>query len=125
MTAIEIIVSCSFGGIRLDLTPEGGLHYSGDPSLVAEWLPILRENKAVLVTELHREHRSAKVLAMLQAEPGKQRAIYVDDASDPHNVILTVVVRACQQTCEMLIPKDKYDPWRLLEFIERYRQVTH
>lgn len=72
-----------------------------------------------------REARRQKVIAMLEAAPGTQRAIYADTDSDPNNVILTIAVRACQQTCEMLIPKDKYDPWKLLELIERHGQSTH
>jgi hypothetical protein len=71
------------------------------------------------------EARRQKVIAMLEAAPDTQRAILADDTSDPHNVILTVAVRAYQQTCEMLIPKAKYDPWRLLELIERHCGTMH
>ena len=66
-----------------------------------------------------RETRRQKVIAMLEAAPETQRAIYTDTASDPHNVILTMAVRNLE-TCEMLIPKAKYDPWRLLALIEQY-----
>lgn len=72
-----------------------------------------------------REARRQKVITMLEAAPDTQRAIYTDIDSDPHNVILTVAVRTCQQTCEMLIPKSKYDPWRLLDLIEKHGQTTH
>jgi hypothetical protein len=72
-----------------------------------------------------REARRQKIIAMLVAAPETQRAIYTDTDSDPHNVILAVAVRACQQTCEMLIPKAKYDPWKLLELVERLGQTTH
>jgi len=61
---------------------------------------------------------------MLDAAPGTQRAIYADTDSDPLNVILAVAIRHVA-TCEMLIPKAKYDPWRLLELIERHGQATH
>ena len=71
------------------------------------------------------EARRLKVIAMLETAPDMQRAIFTDADSDPDNVILTVAVRACQQTCELLIPKAKYDPWRLLELIERHGQTTH
>ena len=83
------------------------------------------DGKPKTLQDKQREARRKKVIAMLEAAPGTQRAIYTDNDTDPHNVILTIAVRACQQTCEMLIPKDKYDPWRLLELIERYGQVTH
>jgi len=71
-----------------------------------------------------REARRQKVIAMLDAAPDTQRAITADTDSEPHNVILTVAVRNLA-TCEMLIPKQKYDPWRLLELIERHGQATH
>lgn len=74
----------------------------------------IRQSKAEILAELRREARRQKVIAMLEADPGTQRAIYTDTDSDPCNVILTVAVRACQQTCELLIPKAKYDAWRLL-----------
>lgn len=82
-------------------------------------------SEPVTLLDGQREMRRQKVIAMLEAAPGTKRAIYTDTDSDPHNVILTVAVRACQQTCDMLIPKAKYDPWRLLELIERLGQTTH
>lgn len=85
--------------------------------------------KNLLATETlqnrQREARRQKAIAMLEAAPDIKRAIYTDTDSDPHNVILAIAVRACQQTCEMLIPKAKYDPWKLLELVERHGQVTH
>lgn len=54
MNAAQIIQSCDFDGVRLAITPEGGLHYSGDPETVREWLPILRANKAAILEELRR-----------------------------------------------------------------------
>lgn len=73
-----------------------------------------------------REARRRKVIKMLDAAPNTQRAIFVDDASDPHNIILAVAVRhPTPATCEMLIPKAKYDSWQLLELIERHGQTTH
>ena len=80
--------------------------------------------KPETLQDRQRETRRQKVIAMLEAAPGTQRAIYTDTESDPHTVILTVAVRSCQQTCELLIPKAKYDPWRLLELVERHGQTT-
>lgn len=76
--------------------------------------------KPETLQDRQREARREEVIAMLDAAPSTQRAIYTDTDSDPHNVILTVAVRhPTGATCEMLIPKAKYDPWRLLELIER------
>ena len=71
------------------------------------------------------EARRQKVIAMLNAAPDSKRAIHTDTDSDPDNVILTVAVRDCQQTCELLIPKAKYDPWLLLALIERNGGTEH
>ncbi len=71
------------------------------------------------------EARRQKVIAMLNAAPEAKRVIVTDDTSDPDNVILTVAVRACQQTCELLIPKAKYDPWLLMALIERHSGTEH
>lgn len=100
-------------GGYLDISPADNL----PPELVQQ----LKQSKAEIMTELKQEVRREKAIAMLEAAPNTQRAIYTDTDSDPHNVILTVAVRhPTPATCEMLIPKAKYDPWRLLELIERH-----
>ena len=86
--------------------------------LTDELKQIIRQSKTEILTELQREARRQKVIAMLEAAPDTQRAIDIDVDSDMDSVILTVGVRNLA-TCEMLIPKAKYDPWRLLEIIER------
>ena len=107
-------------GSYLDISPA---------DLPPEVVQTIRQSKAEILTELQREARAElrrqKVIAMLEAAPDMQRAIYTDADSDPDNVILTVAVRAFQQTCELMIPKAKYDPWQLLELIERHGQTTH
>ena len=82
------------------------------------------ESKPETLQDRQREARRQKVIAMLEAAPDTQRAIYPDTDSDPLNVILAIAIRHVA-TCEMLIPKAKYDPWRLLELIERLEQTTH
>ncbi|MFZ2541000.1 MAG: hypothetical protein WAW75_04400 [Gallionella sp.] len=107
---------------------DGGYLDISPADLPPEVVQTIRQSKAEILTELQREARAEwrrqKVIAMLDAAPDTQRAIYTDTDSDPHSVILTVAVRACQQTCEMLIPKAKYDPWKLLELIERHGAQT-
>lgn len=92
--------------------------------LPPELVQTIRQSKAEILTELQREARAEwrrkKAIAMLEAAPDTQRAIYTDTNSDPHHVILTVAVREpTGATCEMLIDRTKYDAWRLLELIER------
>ena len=83
-----------------------------------------KDSKPETLEYQQQEARRQKVLAMLEAAPDTQRAIHTDTDSDPHNVILTVGVRNLA-TCEMLVPKAKYDPWRLLELVERHKETTH
>ena len=83
------------------------------------------DGKPKTLQDRQREARRQKVIAMLEAAPDMQRAIYTDTDSDPHNVIVAVAVRhPTGATCEMLIDK-AIDPWRLLELIERHGQATH
>jgi len=62
--------------------------------------------------------RREAVLAMLAQEPGLQHAITSHDELEPGAVILTLVVWD-KATCELRIPKDKYDALALLESIEK------
>ncbi len=110
---------------NLDISTAGGL--------LPERVQQLKQSKRETLTELQREAqqqeikrgaRQEKVLAMLRENPEVPRAIYADAETDPHNVILTIAVRNCA-TCEMLVPKAKYDPWRLLELIEQHGQPIH
>ncbi len=112
--------------IRVD----GGYLDISPADLPPELLQQLKQSKTEILTELQREAqqeaRRQKVIAMLEAAPGIQRAVFADTDSDPQNVILAVAVRhPTPATCEMLIPKAKYDPWKLLELIEQHGQITH
>lgn len=109
-------------GGYLDISPADNL----PPELVQQ----LKQSKTAILTELQREAqyeaRRQKVIAMLDTAPDLPRAIHVDDSSDPHNIIVCVAVRhPTSATCEMLIPRDKYDPWALLELLMRHGQATH
>ncbi|QOJ24680.1 MAG: hypothetical protein HRU78_14375 [Gammaproteobacteria bacterium] len=76
------------------------------------------EKKSADILETQREQRREKVLAILAKTPDTQRAFVVDTAADPKHVIVTIAIRD-QYTFEMQIPKYKYDPFMLLELIER------
>jgi hypothetical protein len=68
--------------------------------------------------EIKREQRREKVLRMLEESPKIQRAFVTDTMSDRDNVILTLAIRSAG-TCELEIPKRKYDPFLFLAIIER------
>jgi len=82
------------------------------------------ENALLSFRELAADCRLVKVNAMLKANPGSLRALYIDTQSDPNNVILTVAIRG-MATCEMHISKKKFDAFQLLALIEASEQQTH
>lgn len=73
-------------------------------------------NKVVFLEDAKFEERRQKVLKMLGKNPDSQRAIITDLESDPDNAILTIAIRD-QYTFEMLVSKDKYDPFLMLELL--------
>ena len=81
------------------------------------------ERDASALPDLAMEARRQRVLAMLAARPGIRYAVVVDnDDADP--VILTLAVRGLA-SCELRIPRAKYDPWLLLELIEKHSGTAH
>lgn len=74
--------------------------------------------KSADVEETQRERRREKVLKMLEDDPKIQRAFVTDTEADPQHVILTIAVRGVA-SFELLIPKDRYDGFMLLEIIQK------
>jgi len=66
---------------------------------------------------LARDIRRDKVMEMLIASPGSMRAVYTDAFSNPNNVILAIAVRN-GAVAEMLIPRSKYDPFKLMSVLD-------
>jgi len=122
MRAAEIIRDAMMDGVNLALSGSGKIKASGNREALDRWISLISEHKLAILEAVRRQ----KVIAMLEAAPGTQRAIYVDDASDPENITLTIAVRhPAGATCEMLIPRSKYDSWKFLELLERLVQTTH
>jgi hypothetical protein len=67
---------------------------------------------------IKREVSRQKAIALMNASPDTPRGIYVDYDIDPDNIVLFVAVRAANQTCEMTIPRNNYDPFKLMELME-------
>ena len=61
---------------------------------------------------------------MLSKNPAARYAILTDTESDPEAVLLTLAIRG-KATCELRIPREKYDPFLLLELIERHGGTVH
>ena len=75
--------------------------------------------KLETIKDRQREVSRQNAIGLMNASPDTPRGIYVDDQIDNENVVLFVAVRSCMQTCELLIPRAKYDPFALLALVER------
>lgn len=73
-----------------------------------------------VIVEEARENRRRRALKILADSPGSERGVFVDDFSDKHSVILAVAFRKIGATCELAIPRDRYNPMKLLEMIEKH-----
>ncbi len=71
-----------------------------------------------LTVEHARIKRREKVLKMLADNPEIMRAFITDAESDQDHVIIALAIRGVG-TCELLIPRHKYDPFLLLESFEK------
>jgi hypothetical protein len=117
MTPEEILERATVEGVSIALSSIGTVRVTGDQAAVDRWLPAIREYKANILSELHRERRRTKVLDLLEASLGARYAVYVEDAStDP--VLVAVGVRNIV-TFEMEIPQKYYNGMELLELIEK------
>jgi hypothetical protein len=56
---------------------------------------------------------------MLAANPSARYALVTDTQTDPEDVVVVLAIRG-RGTCELHIPRDKYDGLLLLDMIERY-----
>lgn len=81
-----------------------------DPEALAYYLRLAEES--------NRKKRRTKVLTILAENPNTQRAFIADTNAEPDNVILTIAIRD-QYSFELTIPKVKYDPFMLLELINK------
>ena len=75
--------------------------------------------KTETLKDRQREASRQKAIGLMNESPGTPRGIYVDDQIDPDNIVVFVAVRSCMRTCELTIPRERYDPFALLALIER------
>lgn len=68
--------------------------------------------------------RRQRVLTMLAENPGVRYAVLTDTQTDPEAVLLTLATRG-RATCELRIPRAKYDGLLLLDLIERHGGTIH
>jgi hypothetical protein len=122
-------------GVRL--TREGeAIRAAPRSALTDEARDLIRAHKAELLAVLPAdggddplpdataEARRQRVLAMLAERPGMRYVVLTDTETDPEAVVLALAIRGVA-TCELRIPREKYDPFLLLELIERHGGTVH
>lgn len=70
------------------------------------------------------EARRRRVLDMLAQRPDTRYAVVTDSEAEQDAVILALAIRGAG-TCELRIPKAKYDGTLLLDLIERHGTTVH
>jgi hypothetical protein len=70
------------------------------------------------------EARRLRVLDMLDRNPSARYAVLTDTKADPEAVVLALAIRG-RATCELLIPRGKYDGPLLLDLIEKHGSTAH
>ena len=126
MGASDLIGRLALAGVRLARIGEDRIAAEPKDALTDELRTLIRQHKPELLAALEpvdrgRELRRQRVLAKLKEEPGKQRAVIFDTDFDRDSVLCTVAIRDVG-TCELRIPRDRYDPWLILEAIDRLEQ---
>jgi len=100
--------------------------------LTEETRTLIREHKAELLRVLEvqpppnpgSDVRRRRVFEMLANNPAARYAVLAHDDHDSDAVLLTLAIRD-RVTCELRIPKNRYDPILLLDLIERYGSTVH
>ena len=125
MGASELIGRLALVGVTLTADGEQ-LIAQPRTALTAELCSLIRENKPALLAALVPldggiQLRRERALAKLALEPDKQRIAIFDSDAERDFVICTVAIRTVG-TCEFRIPRERYDPWAVLEAIQRSEQ---
>ncbi|MBX3640650.1 MAG: hypothetical protein KF888_09070 [Nitrosomonas sp.] len=118
MEAAEILEYLREKNIEVKLVDDNYIDLLPAGKITDELIQRLRQHKPAIIAELKREERRQKVLQMLEDNPGSKRAFITDTDSDRDNVIVAVAIRGTA-TCEIEIPKNKYDPFLFLELINK------
>lgn len=120
MEAAEIIEYLRQRELNVTLADGDIIELSPAEKITHELIERLRKHKSAIIAELRRKERCEKVLQMLAENPNIQRAFLTDTRSDSNSVILTFAIRD-QYTFEMMIPREKYDAFLLLELMDKAR----
>lgn len=106
--------------LRQELADDPDAITSG--ALTAHGLRLVAETLAACLPP-DNDTRHSAVIAMLRQHPEITRAFATDDKADPEYVIVTVGIRG-KATCDVRIPKAKYDGMEVLRLIEEHSGGT-
>ena len=138
MTPAAIIQKVTEDGVTLTATPSGSIKASGDSVAVSRWLPVIRENKPNILAALQdaekalaptsaAEESKQQALARLQREPNVRYALATANLNEDQ-VLVTVYIRDANQaikTCDLILPRMKYNPILLEELIKQHSGTIH
>ena len=134
MNPATILKLAQDDGVSLILSPEGSFKVTGNRTAVNRWLPLIREYKPGIMEVLQEaandllpdsamEARRQRVLTVLAEQPGIPYAVVVDNP-DTDPVIMVLGIRG-QVTCEFRVPREKFDPFLLLDLIGHHCETMH
>ena len=88
---------------------------------VAEVAGVAARLEAEINTPAHRAHRRAKARArlvrwLLRKHPDCQHYYYTDDRADPRYIVLCIGLQGVG-TADIWIPRESYDPFKVLEIV--------
>jgi hypothetical protein len=119
MGASELLGRLASAGVRLERLAEDRLAAEPKDALTDELRDLIRQHKPELLAALEpvdrgRELRRQRVLAKMKSEPDREQVAIFDTDFDDDYVLCTIAIRDVG-TCELRIPRDRYDPWLILE----------
>ena len=126
MGAPDILAHLHAAGVSLSRKGDK-LIASPREAVTPEIVDLIRAHKPELLEALRdpvAEARRQRVLAKLEDNPEAPYAVVTDSEADPQAVILALAIRG-RATCELRIPRDRYDPFLLLDLIERHCGTIH
>jgi hypothetical protein len=86
--------------------------------------PDKRATLAAGIRDSMAERQRRRLLAMLAENPARRYSFLTDTQTDPEAVLLDLAIRDVG-TCQLRIPKAKYDGVLLLDLIEKHGATKH
>lgn len=127
MTADALISRLEAQGLHL--TRRGGsIVITPGGAATSDIVELVRANKPELLAALPDaagvETRHARLIAMFRENPTIRYAVITDSEATPDAVIVSIGIRGVA-TCDIQIPRERFDPFALLDITGRYSATIH